>query len=168
MLHMLTEPILLFLISFIILRPYHRTLHRAVDVIAAVHYLNVMGYCDTLCPASILFIFFFISCCLLFLNLPPGFTLAIFKNYLLSSKLVCLCAHTPPTVQSFYHWIWSQLESLILLWQFSRIKLLLHHICSHLSISGVINLEGKYDYLLGFNSNIQHKMYVNVWFNVFV
>lgn len=59
MLHMLTEPILLFLFSFIILRPYHRTLHRAVDVIAAVHYLNVMGYCDTLCPASILFIYFF-------------------------------------------------------------------------------------------------------------
>lgn len=47
--------------------------------------------------------FFFISCCLLFLNLSPGCTLAIFKRYSLSSKLVGLCAHTPPTAESFYH-----------------------------------------------------------------
>lgn len=87
---------------------------------------------------------FCISCCLLFLNLSPGFTLAIFKNYSLSSKLVCLCVHTPPTVESFYHWIWSQLDSLILLWQPSRIKFLLHHICSHLSIPSVTNLDWKY------------------------
>lgn len=51
-LHMLTEPFLLFLFSCIIPRCHHRTLDRAVDVIAAVHFLNVMGYCDTLCPPS--------------------------------------------------------------------------------------------------------------------
>lgn len=50
------------------------------------------------------FYFFCICCCLLFLNLSSGGTLAIFKRYSLSSKLVWLCAHTPPTAESFYHW----------------------------------------------------------------
>lgn len=50
------------------------------------------------------FFFFCISCCLLFLNLSSGYILAIFERYSLSSKLVWLCAHTPPTAESFYHW----------------------------------------------------------------
>lgn len=43
------------LFSCIIPRPHHRALNRAADIIAAVHYLNVMGYCDTLCPPAIFF-----------------------------------------------------------------------------------------------------------------
>lgn len=49
---MLTETCLLFLFSCTIPRPHHRTLVGEVNVIAAVHYLNVMDYCDTLCPPS--------------------------------------------------------------------------------------------------------------------
>lgn len=61
MVRVLMESFLLFLFSCIILRPCHRTLGGAADVIAAVHYLNVMGYCDTLCPPSNLFIYLFIA-----------------------------------------------------------------------------------------------------------
>lgn len=49
------------LFSFIIPSPHQRALNRAADIIAAVHYLNVMGNCDTLCPPAILFLFFFFA-----------------------------------------------------------------------------------------------------------
>lgn len=118
-------------------------------------------------------ILFCISCSLLFLNLPPGFTLAMFKKYSLSSKLVCPCTHTPPTAERFYHWKWSQLDSLILLWQPSRIKFLLHHICSHLSIPSLMNLDWKYAHIflvLTLPSNTKYKtwhIHFSVWQSIY-
>lgn len=59
------------LFSFIIPSPHQRALNRAADIIAAVHYLNVMGNCDTLCPPAILFFIFFLHPLLLII--PKSF-----------------------------------------------------------------------------------------------
>lgn len=72
MVRVLMESFLLFLFSCIILRPCHRTLGRAADVIAAVHYLNVLGIVTHYVhPAIYLFIYLLLQ---LLLIISKSFT----------------------------------------------------------------------------------------------